>query len=154
MENILDDQFFEEPEEIVYAEAEKSKRFANYLLDTIGYYVFALIIGFFLGLLELALDTTIISFEDNPLIDYVFGFLIILIYFSISEFYLNGKSPAKYLTKTRVVSLDGTSLTFKQILGRSFSRLIPFEPFSFLGDGKGWHDSISQTMVVDERRPL
>jgi uncharacterized RDD family membrane protein YckC len=28
--------------------------------------------------------------------------------------------------------------------------LIPFEQFSFFGeDGKGWHDSISKTYVVD-----
>ncbi len=36
---------------------------------------------------------------------------------------------------------------------RSFSRLIPFEAFSFLGTPcRGWHDSISKNYVVDNKK--
>jgi hypothetical protein len=40
---------------------------------------------------------------------------------------------------------------FSQILGRTFSRFVPFEPFSFLGSGHGWHDRWSDTRVVRTR---
>lgn len=40
---------------------------------------------------------------------------------------------------------------FGQILIRTFSRRIPFESFSFFGD-KGWHDSISGTDVIYEKK--
>ena len=33
------------------------------------------------------------------------------------------------------------------LIGRSFARLVPFEPFSCLGD-RGWHDTWSNTYVV------
>lgn len=38
------------------------------------------------------------------------------------------------------------------IVKRNFSRLIPFDAFSFIGDSSyGWHDSISKTYVVDKK---
>jgi uncharacterized RDD family membrane protein YckC len=58
----------------------------------------------------------------------------------------------KFVTGTRVVSLGGGKPTFMQILGRTLSRFVPFEPFSFFS-GKypvGWHDRWSNTRVVDK----
>ena len=38
----------------------------------------------------------------------------------------------------------------KAIMIRSLCRLIPFDALSFLGtNGKGWHDNLSNTYVVD-----
>ena len=49
-----------------------------------------------------------------------------------------------------VVLEDGTKPTTSDIVIRSLCRFIPFEAFSFLGDeGRGWHDSLSDTYVVD-----
>jgi uncharacterized RDD family membrane protein YckC len=64
---------------------------------------------------------------------------------------VTGKSPAKWLTQTRVITLDGVRPPFGAVLKRSIIRLIPFEPFSFLGSGRGWHDRWSGTRVVYER---
>lgn len=63
-----------------------------------------------------------------------------------------GRTPGKLITGTRVVTLDGAKPGFGQIIGRSFARLVPFEPFSFLGSRGGWHDRWSGTRVVRVRR--
>ena len=62
---------------------------------------------------------------------------------------LTGRTPAKYITGTRVVNMMGGKPSFGQILGRSAARFIPLEPFSFFGSSRrGWHDSLSHTRVV------
>ncbi len=59
------------------------------------------------------------------------------------------KTLGKLITGTVVVTADGYKPSFKQIVGRSIARLIPFEPLSFLGRYPvGWHDSLSRTRVV------
>lgn len=46
--------------------------------------------------------------------------------------------------------VDGSKPKFDEILIRALCRLIPLNAFSFLGDlGKGWHDTLSKTYVVD-----
>jgi uncharacterized RDD family membrane protein YckC len=64
-------------------------------------------------------------------------------------------TPGKLVTGLRVVSEDGMRATFRQILGRTLARFIPFEAFSFLGDENGrpvgWHDSLSGTRVIRAR---
>lgn len=74
--------------------------------------------------------------------------LAYLAYYFITES-LWGKSPAKFLTKTRVVDIGGGDADWMAIIGRSFCRVIPFEPVSFLL-GKDWHDTLSNTRVVYE----
>ena len=71
-------------------------------------------------------------------------------YWILSEYFF-GKTPAKFLTKTKVVTKFGTKPSFWTIVGRTLCRLIPFEAFSFLGSRPvGWHDSISGTLVVND----
>ena len=67
-------------------------------------------------------------------------------------FYENvlGTTPAKLITGTRVTDYDGNKPPFKNILVRTFSRLVPFEAFSFF-TRDGWHDKWSETMVVKEQ---
>ena len=49
-----------------------------------------------------------------------------------------------------MVMVNGEKPTNQAIVKRSLSRMIPFDALSFLGtNGKGWHDSISNTYVVD-----
>jgi uncharacterized RDD family membrane protein YckC len=63
-----------------------------------------------------------------------------------------GWTLGKLVTGTRVVALDGRRATFLQILGRTLARFIPFEPLSFFGrDPVGWHDSLSNTRVIQIR---
>ncbi|SFZ90616.1 Uncharacterized membrane protein YckC, RDD family [Flaviramulus basaltis] len=86
----------------------------------------------------------------NPFLDrLITGTVLALLYF-ITETLLKGRTVGKFVTKTKVVLEDGTMPSVIDYLKRSFSRIIPFEAFSFLGNnGRGWHDSISNTFVVD-----
>ncbi|MEK7253493.1 MAG: RDD family protein [Bacteroidota bacterium] len=75
-----------------------------------------------------------------------------MFYYLVTETIFNGKTIGKFITKTVVVNMDGSPVAFPTVLGRSFARLIPFEAFSFLGaSGRGWHDTLTKTMVVDEK---
>ena len=64
-----------------------------------------------------------------------------ILYYMITEG-LSGRSLGKLITKTKVINMENEKPSFINILGRTMCRFIPFEAFSFLGDGKGWHDSI------------
>ncbi len=85
-----------------------------------------------------------------------FGTLIILIAYRLIYYpffeTLFGATPAKFLTGTRVVDVNGEKPDFKKSLMRTLYRFVPFEPFSFFGK-KGWHDEWSETQVVEVQEP-
>lgn len=89
---------------------------------------------------------------DSGLFIKIFGFSYALQFvFYVAFETMTGKTPSKYLTKTRVVMEDGSKPEFGQIAIRSLCRFIPFDAFSFLGSiPKGWHDTISKTRVVND----
>ncbi|MBC7796825.1 MAG: RDD family protein [Pyrinomonadaceae bacterium] len=59
------------------------------------------------------------------------------------------KTPAKFITGTKVVMQDGSKPDLGAIIARTVIRFIPFEAFSFLGsEPSGWHDRWSKTQVV------
>ncbi len=108
--------------------ASSGRRLANYFIDRVASLIFISI------LLQVNL---------------VLGVAAIVGYFIFFEG-LWQRTPGKWITKTKVVNREGKSPTFGQIVGRSFARFIPFEPFSFLfgNPPRGWHDSLSGTYVV------
>jgi uncharacterized RDD family membrane protein YckC len=125
--------------------ASEGARFMNFILDGIVYRLLAFGLGRIDRLSRFHLPSKSIIFG-------VFLSTIIFLAYYILLEALCGKTPAKYVTGTRVVSVDGTRPTFAQIVGRSFSRLIPFEAFSFLESNPvGWHDRFSSTRVVKDR---
>jgi uncharacterized RDD family membrane protein YckC len=75
-----------------------------------------------------------------------------VLYYTFMESTL-GRSLGKLITGTKVINLEGKRPKPLTILGRSFARLVPFEPFSFFGNERGWHDRWSDTRVVDMRKP-
>ena len=113
-------------------DATQGVRFVNLILDSA-------IRFFLLVLVELAVG-------ENAWISIPF----LLGYYLVFEA-LFARTPAKWITRTRVIAVDGSKPTFPQILGRTFSRFVPFEPFSFLGSNTGWHDRWSRTRVVRDR---
>ncbi|MFI5151600.1 MAG: RDD family protein [Bacteroidia bacterium] len=119
------------------------KRFLNMLIDVIIVYALAFLVG-----MGLALS------GNAGLIRHDFGaqlivWLIYLLYYIIMEV-TTGLTIGKLATQTRVVTEDGSKPSIGQLIGRSFSRLIPFDAFSYLGGNRGWHDSISSTFVVNK----
>ncbi|WP_040279379.1 RDD family protein [Psychroserpens damuponensis] len=135
--------------------ASKGIRLANFIIDYIVQVILGVAMGFIIGIIsELTGSYGFIDFFFNSgrLMEFIFGYIILLLYYTTIET-LTGRSLGKFITKTKVVLYDGEKPTFNEILVRSLCRLIPLEFFSFLGeDGKGWHDSISKTYVVDESK--
>ena len=141
---IMENNILDEPElkPTVYTDASAGKRFANYIIDLIGFFAFAFIVGIILGLLGL---TGLIKDINET----VFGILLIFIYYNLFEM-MFAQTPGKFITRTKVITEDGQRPDASVILRRSACRLIPFEAFSFLGKDRGWHDTISKTRVVNK----
>ncbi|MFZ6053155.1 RDD family protein [Halocola ammonii] len=127
--------------------ASKGKRFANLIIDYIIRFVIALILTFGMEMFGLY------QLSYNPIFDILFSLVLVFLYYSLLEASLNGKSIGKFVTQTRAVNEDGSEIDFNTAMVRSISRLVPFEPFSYLGDSKsGWHDKWSNTVVIDETK--
>jgi len=116
-----------------YVDASQGARLVNFFLDQF------IRVGMMVGIAALL--------GDSPI-------LVLFVTFGYHIFFesIFSRTPAKWLTRTRVVALDGSRPTFWQIVGRSFARYVPFEPFSFLGSARGWHDRWSNTRVVRDTR--
>lgn len=118
-------------------------RFANYIIDIIAFYAlfFVVVTAYF----SLSGYRDIEGFEF-----YVLVYGLYIFYYTLFEV-LFGQTVGKLVTGTIVVTSTGDKPTFGKILGRSFSRIIPFEVFSFLGENaSGWHDSLTDTVVVQK----
>jgi uncharacterized RDD family membrane protein YckC len=129
------DTYVPEPVDALLVDASQGTRFANFFLDGFGRTFFAIAAMMPFALLKLETLGMVALFLSLP--GYYFVFEATL-----------GRTPAKFLTGTRVVSMDGSRPSTGQILGRSLARFVPFEPFSFFGSSRGWHDSWSRTRVV------
>lgn len=132
--------------------ASKGKRFANYLLDLLPQY--AITYGLSYGFFYLGEFTGFYGLSDfwnslSVIEDYMVSYAFLVLYYFVFES-LTQRSLGKYATNTKVVLINGEEPTKKDIFLRSLCRLIPFDALSFLGtNGKGWHDSLSKTYVVD-----
>jgi len=135
--------------------AGKGKRFANYIIDLIIFYLLAFAFSFLIVIvLEITggdVDNYINALDNaNPLLDRLISLLLYGVYMMTIEFLFKGRSIGKFITKTQVVLKDGSKPTINETVLRNLCRLIPFDQLSFLGtEGKGWHDSLSKTYVVD-----
>lgn len=146
--NTLDANLIEERQPVTDAMvASGGKRLLNYIIDYIAMYVLLFILGFIGGSLSLVSNS---PEEANMILGFVF-LLFFPAYYVLMEHY-TGKTIGKYLTKTRVVDMDGNKPTLGKATLRTLCRIIPFEAFSFLGSPcVGWHDSITKTRVIDDK---
>lgn len=92
------------------------------------------------------------SFEEEYLLllQFVIGFL----YYLIME-YTFKTTIGKVLLKLKIEGYTNSGLELlKQVLLRYITRFIPFEAFSLLINEKHimWHDRLSKTYVVDNRK--
>ena len=116
-------------------DAKPGLRFANLIIDYVLYSVLCFAIG--------ALSVMV----GYPQLAAVLTWPALLGYYVFFEGVFNA-TPGKMITRTRVVQIDGSKPTIGQVFGRTLSRFVPFEVFSFLGSGSGWHDRWSRTRVV------
>lgn len=120
-------------------------RFGHYILD-------ALIIGAITFMVRTALFQNGlndgIAFSSGP-IQYNISFLnwgIIIAYYFFCEMTLQ-RTVGKFATNSVVINEYAEAPSNESLIGRSFSRIVPFEALSCLSD-RGWHDKWSKTYVV------
>lgn len=141
--------------------ATQGQRLANFLIDLLMRYVLIFVLGFIIALTAnfLGNQGLLLWLENiDTLTDYLIGIAMALVYYAAFEVFLS-RTIAKYITKTIVVTADGSKPDAGTIIKRTFCRLIPFNQLSFVGSARGWHDSISDTYVVqkelfDEKKRL
>jgi DNA-directed RNA polymerase subunit RPC12/RpoP len=103
------------------------------------------------SILDLIIIALLSSFVKSWLF-YEMSWLIIFLYYFIFESVFQ-RTPAKLLTRTKVVNSDGQKPTVGTIAERTLIRFVPLEAFSFLGDRVyGWHDKWSRTYVVKTKK--
>ena len=119
-------------------------RFLNSLIDGIVINVLIFLTFILLAPILISSNTQQIS----PLISYSISFIFYLTYYVFFEG-LFQRTPAKFITSTKVITGNGEKPDFSVIFIRTLIRLVPFEALSFLfGDSNGWHDRWSKTAVV------
>lgn len=143
---------FSDPEYQI-VQAGRGKRFANYLIDLVIFYILLLIFGMILAVMN---PETIDSLnQDDPgfnLLDRLLSLVLYGLYMFLVEIIFKGKSLGKLITGTRAVREDGSNITVKEAFLRGLSRMVPFNAFSALGTPcYPWHDKWSNTYVIDER---
>lgn len=127
------------------------KRVLHPIIDyIIGFVLFSPIIVSVRFAMDTASHDPFISFHHHSSnVVRLLYIMMIPAYYLIFETLL-GITPAKTLTRTRVVDYDGNPAKWHAILVRTLVRLIPFEAFTFFGYN-GLHDRLSKTMVACEK---
>jgi len=133
--------------------AATGKRFLNYVIDVILFYV--LFIG--AGIIFLiASPESINDIDDSPgfnIMDRLISLVAYAIYMGFVEALFKGKSLGKLITGTRAVMPDGTPVGWGKAFARGFSRAVPFCVFSAFGDPcYPWQDRWTDTLVIDEKK--
>jgi len=120
-------------------------RFLNFIIDL---FVWSIIITIISIIIEPFITTT--DKLTYNIIAYLLIFGSYVAYYSIMEIKFQ-KTVGKFLTKTKVVKMNGEKAENLDIVARSFYRLIPFDRISFLFVKNGIHDFLSKTNVVKDK---
>lgn len=119
-------------------------RLIHFFIDLIGFYFIAFILSLFIDLLFPSSGQIMVG-----VLGYVFLLATFFLYYVFSE-YKYQKTIGKLLTKTKVVMNDGRKPELNEIFIRTACRLIPFDRLSFLFARSGFHDYLSNTMVIKD----
>jgi uncharacterized RDD family membrane protein YckC len=131
------------------------KRFANYLIDVVAFYIFAMAIGFIYFMINPDAAYEIQNSRSDPM-DGLAGNLLSLLLYALfmgaQEAIFKGRSIGKFITSTRAVNIDGSMISVQTAFTRGLSRAVPFCVFSALGTPcHPWQDSWTDTVVVEEK---
>lgn len=132
-----------------YCRANSGKRFANYMIDVTAFYIVMMFIGF---LIEMLFPGSITEMNIGMIEERLLGFALYGMIMFLIETAFQGKSLGKLITGTKAINIDGSTISMQKSLLRNFIRAVPFNALSALGSPcKPWHDSWSDTIVVDEK---
>lgn len=131
--------------------AKPGLRFANYIIDLAFFYFIAFCLGF---IIRTVLPNVPNSFDYDEVNQLTF-LLLYGITMSFIEGLSNGKSIGKLITRTRSLNDDGSAISLADAFRRNIFRAIPFIAFSALSAPCiPWHDRLSYTMVIEEKKIL
>ncbi len=149
---ILDDELVLSKRKKNHYRASLLKRFLNVVIDYLTVLNLSVFVGVLLGLVFCGLGKNEwLDIFQNDSINISIGCLVIAVYYISCEYFFEGKTLGKYVTKTSVKNISGKRASLLDILIRTGYRFFPLEPISiFFGKKQGWHDSLSLTMVVDD----
>ncbi|MFY7740674.1 MAG: RDD family protein [Flavobacterium sp.] len=126
-----------------FSHASTGKRLLNFIIDFISFAIIFRLIGeFFQIFMNINIDK-----DASPYV--LFMLIAFLINYCFMEFKFQ-KTLGKFITKTKVLTTEGERPSLNDILSRTFCRLIPFDRLSFLFSKNGFHDRISNTIVVND----
>lgn len=119
-------------------------RFIHFIIDTLVWMILVVLVifsyAFIVGL-------------DRSGMSRMFGLSIYLgtfiAYYTIMEIKFQ-KTIGKFVTKTKVVKMNGDKASNIDIVVRTFCRFIPFDQVSYLLVKNGFHDFLSKTKVIRE----
>jgi uncharacterized RDD family membrane protein YckC len=120
-------------------------RIAHFFLDTL--FIF---IGSFIAYRWYNFNAFFYGFR--PIRFGEFFFLFYLAYIFLFEF-LFQRTPAKWMTKTKVVTLDGRRPAIWQFIIRALVRTSLVSMFGLAWNGKPLHDTFSKTILVSTDKP-
>ena len=119
-------QFVPQQSGLIRAPASASRRFSNLILDIVFAALSGGLVGFLYGFIF-----TVAHLPVSTSASVAIGVLVPILYYILFESFFQ-RTLGKMITGTKVVSTTGGKAGFGAILGRTFSRLIPFEVFSFM----------------------
>lgn len=120
-------------------------RFAHYFIDLVISYILTYIVFTIVALFfnEVSNNAAI------TLISFIIVFGTFFSYYALMEIKFQ-KTIAKFITNTKVVTLQGHKPSNADIIARTFCRFIPFDGISYLFVRNGLHDYLSKTKVVKD----
>lgn len=116
-------------------------RFINFTIDLIIWLIISAMLTFWIN-------------ANDPL-QQLIGYGILLCSYLGYYYFMETKyqkTIAKFITKTKVVNNDGNKPNSSDILRRTLYRLIPFDRISFLFSANGFHDRLSETTLIKDKR--
>lgn len=154
MEDYKDNDFLKDSIITQNVKASTGKRFGNYIIDLICFYIVIFGIGIIWALINPSslevLDDDSLGFN---LIDRIVSLLIYAVVMGLIEGFTKGKSLGKLITGTRAVNEDGSKINFQTAMFRVFCGAVPFNQLSALGNPSyPWHDKWTNTEVIDEKQ--
>ncbi|MDJ1501816.1 RDD family protein [Xanthocytophaga agilis] len=126
-------------------------RITHFIIDIIAYNILCYFLAFVFELIMALTDDMIPINLTVGFISLIITLLLYPTYYTFFEYYWQ-QTPGKFLTQAIVIDEYGNRPTIRQILLRSFIRLVPFETLSCSGTNSyGWHDRWAETYVVSKK---
>ena len=138
--------------ESIFVRADTGKRFLNYIIDLVCFMLLAFAFGI-AGVLILGEDFANSLENINPLADRLITLVIYALYMFVQETIFKGRSFGKFVTGTKAVYMDGSTISAFTALQRGFGRAVPFSVFSTFGNPcNPWWDRWTDTQVIDIKK--